>query len=46
MKAPKTKADIYPIAIKCEKYTSTEAAKKIKRADPKQKKLDIKVQKK
>lgn len=46
MKAPKEKGDTYPLPIKCDKYTSAEAAKKMKRTDTKQTKLDVLVNKK
>ena len=36
MKAPREKGDTYPLPIKCDKYTSAEAAKKMKRTDGKQ----------
>jgi deoxyribodipyrimidine photolyase len=36
MKAPREKGDIYPLPIKCDKYTSAEAAKKMTRTDGKQ----------
>jgi len=35
MKAPKEKKELYPLPIRCDKYTSTEAAKKMKRTDNK-----------
>ena len=37
MKAPTEQKDCYPMPIKCEKYTSSEASKKIKRTDEKPK---------
>ena len=46
MKAPREKSDTYPLPIKCDKYTSVEAAKKMKRTDPKQTKLDSLIKKK
>ena len=35
MKAPTEQTDFYPMPIKCDKYTTVEASKKIKRTDQK-----------
>jgi hypothetical protein len=45
MKAPREHIASYPMPIHCDKYTSKEAAKKIKRPDAKQKTLKFKVKK-